>query len=103
MKVFYDKKELTPARMLATTSGYEVLSNEGDIKIILRKTTVFDNNANADIYALTYFIKTDEGWVKGLNQQSYRTREEFIRSIANVEEFSTAYNELRYEKSLNEY
>lgn len=99
MKVFYDKKELIPERLQITASGFEVLSNSGDIKVILRKTTVFDNNANADVYALSYFIKTGEGWVKGVNQQSYRTKEEFLRSIANVEEFSTAYNEFRYEKS----
>ena len=85
--------ELRPSKLIKTADGYEVLSNDGTIKIQLRHTTVMDGSMESDFYHTVMWIMEDGGWLKVNSTQNYRTKEEFIRTIDESEDFTQAMAE----------
>ena len=85
--------EQKPSKLIETTDGYEVLSNDGTTKIQLRHTTVMEGSMENAFYYTVMWIMEDGGWVKVSNTQNYRTKEEFIKAIAESEDFTQAMAE----------
>ena len=88
-----DINEQKPSKLMVQPGGYEVVSNDGVLRIQLRHEMVMDGSMESDFYATTVWVKEGDGWIKTSTTQSYRTKEEFIRSISDVEDFSEAMAE----------
>ena len=82
--------EEKPAKYIPHTNGCEVISNDEQMKIELRHITVMDGSMESDFYHTTMWIKEDGGWLMVNNTNSYKTQEEFISAISQVEEFTQA-------------
>lgn len=82
-------------KFLRTTSGYEVLSNKGDIKIILQQTTVLAGAMETTLYTAHYYIKEGTDWLKTNTTHTYETERDFISSIRQLDAFSQALSELK--------
>lgn len=82
-------------KFLRTTSGYEVLSNKGDIKIILQQTTVLAGAMETTLYTAHYYIKEGTDWLKTNTTHIYDTERDFISSLKQSDAFSQALSELK--------
>lgn len=90
--------EQKPAKFIELADGYEVLSNDSTIKIILRPVTIMDGSMESGFYATTMSIKEGDGWIAVNNTKNYGSKEEFIKDIIGSEDFTQAVME--YQQSL---
>ena len=84
----------TEPKALETKDGYEVYSNDGKLKIILRKTTSYIGAKEQEIYSTVFYIKDGKGWQHTISAHSYRSKKEFLDTLCDIEEFSLAAKEL---------
>lgn len=82
-------------KVLKTISGYEVLSNDRKIKIILHETTVMSGAMETELYIAHYYVKEGTEWFKTNTAHSYESERDFISSICQTDAFSEAISELR--------
>lgn len=85
--------EIPPRKLTKLSDGYEVVNNDGTIKIVLRHVTVMDGSMESGFYSSILWVKEDNGWVKGDASKNYKTKEEFIKAISESEEFTQACRE----------
>ena len=90
--------EQKPSKFIELADGYEVLSNDSTIKIVLHKVTVMDGAMDSTFYSTRMWIDEGNGWLSVGNTQNYRTKEEFIGKIRESEDFTQAARD--YEDSL---
>lgn len=82
-------------KIIETHNGYEVLSNDNKIKVILQQNLVFTGTIETELYTAHYYVKDDTGWIKANMSHTYESKQDFIRSIRQADAFSQAINELR--------
>ena len=91
-----DRHQITkPMKGVETPDGYEVTSNDGTIRIELRHATVMDGAMESTFYHTVMWIKEGTGWLKVNETQNYRSKDDFLDAISNVEEFSEAVASLK--------
>lgn len=78
--------------------GCEVISNDGTLKIQLHHATTMEGAMENENYYTEVYIFEDNGWLKTLNSESYRTKEEFIKAIDGAEEFTQAIKDYESQK-----
>ena len=89
-----DKHQIDkPSKIVIHPDGYEVINNDGTIKVALQRTTVMNDSMESSFYHTIMWVKEDKGWTLVNNTESYKTKEEFIKAIEEAEEFSQAYRE----------
>ena len=80
-------------------NGFEVVSNDGSIKIVLQHTTVMNGSMESDFYSTKTWIKEESGWIEVNGTQNYSTKEAFIEVIRDNEDFTQAmrdYEEYKF-------
>lgn len=87
--------EHTPSFALLQAGGCEVYNNERDLMIRLTKETVVMEGHVETFFSSTYYAKEGNGWEKMMNNESYRTLNEFLLRLRDSEEMSHAHAELR--------
>lgn len=88
-------KELPTPKFVSHRSGCEVISNQGDMRILLKRTISFFNDMEQTFYLSEYYVKEDNGWLKTNTSKTYNSTGEFIRDLAATEEFSQAVREYK--------
>ena len=86
-------QEQKPSLLVEHDNGIEAVSNDGTMKIILRKVNLFVEGAARDIYATLFYIKEGNAWIKTSESHTYNTKEEFIKALRETEEFYKAVDE----------
>ena len=84
-----------PSKFVERPNGFEVTSNDGTMKIELRQYSILDGSMESSGFYTTMWIREGEGWIKVSNTQPYHTKEDFIKAISEVEEFTEAIKERR--------
>lgn len=82
-------------KFLKLASGYEVVSNSGDIKVILQQTTVLTGAMETTLYTAHYYVKEGTNWLRTNTTHTYETERDFISSIRQSDAFSQALSELK--------
>lgn len=90
-----------PSKFVERPDGYELTSNDGEVKVALQKTTVMDNSMESDFYHTVMWIREEGGWTRVDNTQSYRSKEEFINAISDSEDFTQALSEYKFNNQNN--
>ena len=90
--------EQKPSKFIVLTDGYEVLSNDATIKIILRPVTIMDGSMESGFYSTQMWIKEGDGWLSVSNTKNYGSKEEFIKDIIGSEDFTQAMRDYELSK-----
>ena len=90
-----DISEQKPLKFTALTDGYEMVSNDATVKILLRRITVMDGFMESGFYSTKLWIKEDNGWIEANNTKNYTTKEEFITDMEGSEDFTQALRDYR--------
>ena len=81
-----------------TTSGCEAESNDGTMKIVLRKRTITQLGENPRVtvvYSTTFFAKDEGSWVRSDSDYSnFDTVRDFVLALMQSPDFSEATREL---------
>lgn len=85
--------EMIPPKFAENENGYEVVSNDSTVRLLLRHVTVMNGGMESEFYSTVMYVKEDGVWVHVNNTQNYRTKEEFINAISAAEEFTEAVAE----------
>ena len=80
-------------KYISNGNGCEVITNDGEIKIVLRRVISFTQQIEEMFYVTDYYVKEGNGWVKTNESQSYREPEKFFEQLRDAEDFSQAYND----------
>ena len=91
-----------------TTSGCETESNDGTMKIVLRKRTITQLGENPRVtvvYRTTFFVKDEGSWVRSDSDSSnFDTVRDFVLALMQSPDFSEATRELNNQlKTKNNY
>ena len=92
---------LKPSKLIELPDGYQVTSNDGTVMIELLHTTVMDGGMESGFYHTKMWIKEGNGWTEVNNTQSYRSKEEFIDSIKDSEDFTQALSDYKFNNQNN--
>ena len=84
---------LSLPKFVRHNNGCEIISNDGEIKILLRHRMLFNGSMEQEMYTTDYYIKEDNGWLKTNTSKTHSTIQEFMREISNTEEFTQAVSE----------
>ncbi len=87
------EEELRVPKFIDNGNGCEVITNDGEIKIILRRVISFTAEIEEMYYITDYYVKDGNGWVKTNESHTYKQREEFFDNIERSEDFTQAYND----------
>ena len=82
------KKNRLPRNILYTDGTVEVVTNDGQVKIILFPQKIQNDGEQTEGFRSVFFVKEYGNWVRGLNVETYRTNTEFIEAISKCPEFS---------------
>jgi hypothetical protein len=74
-------------KFIPNTDGCEVLTNDGELKVVLRKSTSFAGEMEQSAYVAVYYIKEGDGWLKTETTKSFVSMREFISELRGTEEF----------------
>lgn len=85
--------ELIPPKFVENEHGYELVSNDGTMRLFLRRIIMMEGSMERDFYSTVMWIKEEGVWVQVSNTQNYRTKEEFINAISQAEDFTEAIAE----------
>lgn len=85
-------------RFINHGEGCEVVTDCGDVKIILAKTRVLDGEMEREFFSATYYIREDEGWLKTNNIKIYPSREAFIQEVFRSDVLTQAAHEIEKSK-----
>ena len=81
-----------------TISGCEAESNDGTMKIVLRKRTITQLGENPRVtvvYSTTFFVKDEGSWVRSDSDSSnFDTVRDFVLVLMQSPDFSEATKEL---------
>lgn len=72
----------------------EVISNDGEILIILHKIRSIENGNVAESYLAQYYVKENGGWIETIHEQNYSSEAGFISKLRTVHDFSKALMDL---------
>ena len=75
-------------KFIRNTNGCEVLSNDGEMKLVLTRTVALTERVASEFFSVVYYIKEDDGWLKTNTTKTFSDIEEFICEIGRTEEFS---------------
>ena len=89
------KKNRLPRNILYTDGTVEVVTNDGQVKIILFPQKIQNDGEQTEGFRSVFFVKEYGNWVRGLNVETYRTNTEFIEAISKCPEFSEAAQEIK--------
>lgn len=90
-----------PSKMIEHPDGYEVISNDGTIKVRLLHTIILEGSMESGFYYTKMWIKEGNGWAEVNNTQSYRSKEEFIDAISESEDFTQALSDYKFNNQNN--
>ena len=82
-------KEQRPAKCIRHSNGYEVISNDGEMKILLKHQTIYSTMEN-ESYAAVYYIMEDGEWILTNTQNTFPSVQDFFRRLRDSEEFTQA-------------
>ena len=90
--------ENKPSKFIELSDGYEMISNDATIKIVLSKITVMDGSMESGFYSTKLWIKEDDGWIKVSDTSNYPTKEKFIEKMYESEDFTQAMRDYELSK-----
>lgn len=102
MKVYQNNiaKEQRPSKAIQSDGGLEMESNDGSMKILLKRTIIFTGNMEGESFNTALFIKEDDGWTKTNNSTPYNSIEDFVRALGESEDFTQAVKDYEYIKRM---
>lgn len=89
MGIIEDKVE----KGFLTYNGCEAESNNGTVRIVLRKMSIMvpENNLISHFYTTTSFFKEGSAWIKSETEQCiYKSVNEFASALSGIPDFSEA-------------
>lgn len=79
---------------LITTSGAEVISDDREMKFILRREIFFDGAIEQENYTAYCFIKDGTSWTRTSNTEHYASVDSFIHAVGRFAGFTKASKDL---------
>ena len=86
-------REEKPSKCVLRDNGCEVVSNDGQMKILLTRHREFSERVEQGYYVTCYYIYEDDGWVVTSTKNTYKHVGEFIDALRQTEEFSQAVDD----------
>ena len=68
----------------------QVESNDRELRILLKRSIVFDEGRQLESFYTEYYIKDGFEWQKTLNSENYKCAEDFFKALKQSENFSLA-------------
>lgn len=78
-------------------NGWELVSNDGQMKVILRHNSHHTKNGK-DSYIAYIFVKDDTEWQQTSDTHNFDSEKEFLKTMFTSDDFSEAYQELEAKK-----
>lgn len=76
----------------------QVESNDRGLRILLKRSVVFDNGQVIEVFYTVYYVKEGLAWQKALNSAKYKSAEEFFDVIRNADDFTLAVRDIERQK-----
>lgn len=83
---------------LYTTSGAEAISNDRELKFILRRELTFFGAMENETYTSYCFVKDGSGWQQTANTSQYPSVNAFVKAVSGFPGFTRAADEFRETK-----
>ena len=80
---------------LRTASGAEAVSDDREMKLILRREISFNGPIEQQVYTSYCYVKDGSGWAKTSNTAQYASVSAFIRAVAGFPGFIRASEDLK--------
>lgn len=77
--------------------GCEVITNSGDVKIVLTKMRVLEGGMEREFFSASYYI-WEGGWLETNNIKTYPSREAFIQEVFRSDALTQAVCEIEKSK-----
>lgn len=84
--------------LLNADGTMQVESNDRELRILLKRSLVFDNDRAIERFYTIYYVKEGISWQKTLNVENYSSSEEFLDAIEKTSEFTIAVRDIRKQK-----
>lgn len=84
---------------MRTASGAEAISDDREMKFILRREISFNGAVEQEVYTAYCYVKDGTGWEKTSNSGQYASTDAFIRAVGRFPGFLNASRELNQEKT----
>lgn len=87
-----------------TGDGYELFNNERTMKFCARRQQIWDNETGEQksCFAVSCFVKEDDGWVQGDNYHQTETITSFVKDLNISPYFANAVKEYREQMDITE-
>ena len=76
----------------------QVESNDRELRILLKRSVVFDEGRQLEVFFSEYYVKEGFGWQKTLNSANYKSADEFFDAIKIAEDFALAVRDIEQQK-----
>ncbi len=86
-------------KFIRQENGCEMISNAGDVKIVLARIVSFSTEIEQEFYSTKVYIREDTGWLLTNNTHNYPSEDAFYDAIRDSEDFSEAVREMDSEET----
>jgi hypothetical protein len=76
----------------------QVESNDRQLRILLKRSIIFEEGRQLEVLFSEYYVKEGFGWKKTLNSANYKSADEFLDAIRNAEDFALAVRDIDEQK-----
>lgn len=76
----------------------QVESNDRELRILLKRSIIFDEGKQIEVYYTEYYVKDGFEWQKTLNSANYKSADEFLDAISTAEDFTLATRDIEQQK-----
>lgn len=76
----------------------QVESNDRELRILLKRSVIFDKGQVLEVFYTVYYVKDGLTWQKTLNSANYKSADEFLTDISNCDDFTQAVRDIEQQK-----
>ena len=84
--------------LLNSDGTMQIESNDRELRILLKRSIVFNEGRQLEVFFSEYYVKEGFGWQKTLNSANYKSADEFFGAIKNAEDFAFAVRDIEQQK-----
>ena len=76
----------------------QVESNDRELRILLKRSVVFDEVRQLETFYTVYYVKDGHGWQMTTNSGNFKSADDFLAALRNTEDFALAVRDIEQQK-----
>lgn len=88
-----------PYGILNADGTLQIESNDRELRILLKRTMVFNEGEQLEVFYTELYVKDDFEWQKTNNSVNYRSADEFLDVIRKSSDFTLSVCDIEQQKN----